>query len=285
MLLKLPGNPPGIRLLTQEEADRLGAIYPARELPPPSECITCGGKKTFRWWSHAAEGWHPGDAVEVSEFECPCIEQYRLHRFFLYCNIGKAYQRLGWQDFEGDERGRAIAQEWLAKAGAYIDSGAGIIFRGAPGTGKTLLGILALKSLIAESFDCYFTTFNEMLDKFQDTWRDPEERRWFYRRVKNTTVLLMDDPGKEAPARSGSGQPVAAMDELLRHRIAASLPTFVMTNDSKEKFEFRYGSYIASLLTERNAGIVLQGEDYRSKVMDRIRSEVDLGIKRPLVLR
>jgi DNA replication protein DnaC len=283
MLLKLPGNPPGIRLLTEEESGKLRAVHPS--LPTPENCITCEGRRTFRWWSHAAEGWNPDDGSSIEDFECPCIEQYKLHRFMLHCNIGLLYQRLNWNDVEADPSKVEVVHEWLRDSPAYIQAGVGLILRGTPGTGKTLLGALLLKGLIAQGRDVYFTTFNEMLDFFSSTWRDNDEKKWFSKRVKNAAVVMVDDPGKESGERRGSGMPIAAMDEVLRHRIAASRPTIITTNDSKEKFTLRYGEYIASLLTERSASIRLEGSDYRERARARVLDEVKQKLTRPLVLR
>lgn len=284
MPLKLPGNPPGIRLLTEEETSRLQEVHPPSSMPLPENCITCRGKQTFRWWSYAAEGWNPDDGASIEEFECPCIEQYILHRYLLHSNVGLLYQRLSWHDVVAEADKVAVVKEWLADADAYIQAGVGIILRGDPGTGKTLVGTLALKALIGRAHDCYFTTFNEMLDFYSSTWRDNAEKKWFNRRVKNATVVMIDDPGKESGERRGSGMPIAAMDEVIRHRIAGSQPFIIATNDSKEQFEFRYGEYIASLLTERCASIKLLGADFRPSARDRVLDEVRQKITRPLVL-
>ena len=284
MPLKLPDNPSGIRLLTEEESSKLRAVHPASALPLPEHCITCGGSKTFRWWSYAAVDYTDDGSTSVEEFECPCVEQYLVHRYLLHCNIGLLYQRLSWRDVVIDPSKYAAITEWLADADAYIQAGVGIILRGDPGTGKTLLGALAIKNLIGRGHDCYFTTFNEMLDFYTSTWRDNDEKKWFTKRVKNATVLMIDDPGKESGERRGSGMPIAAMDEVIRHRIAASRPLIITTNDSKEQFEFRYGEYIASLLTERSASIRILGEDFRPLARQRVLDEVKQGLVRPLVL-
>lgn len=285
MSLKLPSIPPGVRLLTEQESSRLRLTYPASELPAPKDCITCRGTGKFRWWSYAAADYDGTDtSYSIEEFECPCEDQYQLHRYMLHCNIGLSYQRLGWNDVFAAQKAVEVIREWLAKSDAYFQAGVGVILRGNPGTGKTLLVTLALKHLIGLGYDVYFTTFNEMLDMFTATWRDNDEKRWFHRRIKNAGVLGLDDPGKESAERRGSGVPIAALDEVIRHRVAASRVNFVATNDNREKMKFRYGDFIDSLLTERSASITVTGSDFREQARNRLLDEVEQGITRPLVL-
>lgn len=271
-------NPPAIRSLTAEESERLKTKHP--DLPStPEECPTCKGTKKFTWWDDPASV----DRITV-EYECPCVEQWVLHRFFLNAGVDKAYQQLGWADMSWCEPGAiAEAQGYLDREAQYVANGFGIIFYGGKGTGKTALATLMLKSLLAASHDGFFTTFNAMLETFTAGWHEPEEKEWFHRRIKNAGVLVIDDPGKEMKGRIAL--PEALLDEVIRHRTAGLRPTFITTNSDMKVFAERYGEYVMSLLHERAMTYRFTGTDARENYRLRMHDEIDAGLTRPLVIR
>lgn len=271
--------PKTIHALSTPDSLRLKELYPERDLPAtPDQCITCRGRKTFLWWDDpASEGRQP------VEYQCPCREQWMLHRFLLNAGIPRSYQVLGWSDLTWIEAGaQTKATEYLDRREAYVNGGLGMILHGGKGTGKTLLVALILKALLAQGHDCYFTTFNALLDVFTGGWHDAEMKRWFHRRIQNAGVLGLDDPGKEMEGRVQL--PPAVLDELIRHRVSDLRPTFVTTNDSLAQFQTRYGEYVFSLLRERSTTYEFKGQDSRDLARGRFHEEIALGLTRPVVL-
>lgn len=300
-MFELEPLPPGIRLLTNPEAERLKKRHP--KLPAsPQHCPTCKGKGTFSWWSP--------DTNEPVEWKCNCPDQWVLHRYLLHSNVLKGYQRLGWRDATNVEAG-AIDKVWdyIDNAESYVDAGYGLILHGLVGNGKTLLSSLVFKALLAQGHDGYFTSFSEMIGLYTQGWRDNEERAWFHSRVKNTTVLVLDDIGREfsqtkyeyrspkelrAIRESGdkdygrvdfaSGLSESTFDEVLRHRIAAALPTIITTNLDMNKLGETYGGNVLSLLKERSATYQFAGQDFRGRAEERLATEMRLKLTRPLVI-
>lgn len=267
--------PPGIRLLTNPEADRLKKRHPG--LPAsPQHCPTCKGKGTFLWWS---------PENEPAEWKCNCPDQWVLHRYLLHSNVLKGYQRLGWRDATNVEAG-AIDRVWdyIDNAEGYVDAGYGLILHGLVGNGKTLLSSLVFKALLAQGYDGYFTTFSEMIETYTAGWYDAEERAWFHRRVKNTTVLVLDDIGREFKAGGARTLPESTFDEVLRHRIAAALPTIITTNYDMNKLGEAYGGNVLSLLKERSSTYQFAGQDFRDRAEARLQTEVRNKLTRPLVI-
>lgn len=282
-MLSLPPLPPGVRLLTDEEVRRLSLISEAP--PPPEQCITCLGTGTFRWWSYA----DPSQAtVEpyVDAFKCPCVDQWQINRYLLNANVLKAYQQLSWRDATHVDPAAAEAvMDYTEHAEAYLQAGLGLILHGSTnGTGKTLLATLLAKGLLARGVDCYFITFSDLIDRLADGWKDLDAQQWFQRRVKNVSVLVIDDIGKEYQGKKQSGLPQSAFDSVLRHRVASALPTLLTTNLDLGGLHRDYNTAVMSLLSERCKAQEVVGTDFRKRSNDRLVDEaVRLGLTRPRV--
>lgn len=282
----LPPLADAVRTLSNEELDRLRKLYPG--LPRnPSQCVTCGGNGSFLWWNDGR--------TEPVAYDCSCVDQWMLHLFFLNSGVGKTYQRLSWEDAEGVETGaRDKVADWIEHSDAYMRAGCGLILHGTKGTGKSMLSSLVLKWLLNEGYDGYFTTFAEMLSTLMGGFSDSDERVWFHSRMKNASVLVIDDLGREIRKRhvvKGEGMvdrtsPIAeaAIDDVLRHRAASSLPTILTTNLDLNELERDYGSNIISLLRERSVLYEFTGKDWRGDARMRLEREVKLGLTRPIVV-
>lgn len=273
-VLELPPLPSGIRLLTNDESDRLKSAYPPSELPPdPSGCITCRGKGSFLWLD---------DAGQTAEYKCPCLDQWVMHRYFLHCGIGLAYQRYGWNDVKAEPGAIEVIYDYFDNAETYTNAGIGLVLHGKGGTGKTLLSTLILKRLLGEGHDGYFTTWNELIESFTAGWTDKADKVWFHRRVKNAGVLVIDDLGREYKGKVNLTSPT--LDEVLRHRVAASRPTILTTNKDAHQVSQGYGSSIVSLLQERCIAYHFVGESFRERASQRLIDEARKGLIRPVVV-
>lgn len=272
-------NPAGVRTLTEAESTRLRAQYPPSDLPSsPEHCPTCHGKHKFLWWND------PASPTRLAvEYECPCEDQWVLHRFLLNAGVDKAYQQLCWGDMQwANPDAVEVIHHYLATAESYVSNGFGIVMYGSQGTGKTALATLLLKRLLGDGYDGYFTTFNAMIDIFTSGWHDRDDKAWFHRRIKNAGVLVLDDPGKEMKGRAAL--PESLLDEVIRSRVSGLRPTIITTNDDMQAFGVRYGKYVMSLLQERAMTFAFNGQDARVASRQRMHDEVDQGLTRPLVI-
>lgn len=298
--------PRGVRLLSNDESARLARLNPSAG----ATCPTCQGRRAFRWYRHAARGFDAGseDPYEVVTFDCtgvvPCDDQRILTKFLWNAGLGLAYQRLSWEDAKAMEQGaRDCAHEYLWRANDYVNAGVGFILHGEVGNGKTMLASLILKTLLGEGYDGYFTTFSELIDIFMSAWRDPEEKAWFYRRIKGAGILVIDDVGREhkqrrlvsmAEAEKTGRDPglsdyptsvaESVFDEVIRHRVGAARPTIVTTNFDLKRLTEGYGGNVMSLLAERCTDYRMIGGDFRPVAKARLDEEVVLGLNRPVVM-
>jgi DNA replication protein DnaC len=277
-MLELPPPPDGVRTLTNPELARLRERFP-RVPSSPRQCPTCRGKGSFRWWSY------DGGRREIAEYRCNCEAQWLMHLFLLNANVGDSYQRLSWGDMDGVEQGALEKVEaYLNRAEAFVQNGVGMILYGGKGTGKSLLANTILKTLLGKGYGGYFTTFSDMLDIYASGWRDPDEKKWFDRQVRNAEVLVVDDLGREYQGRQQTDLPRASLDSVFRHRIAAGTPTIFTTNLDMTKVHDTYGEHVLSLMRERSSTYQFTGSDYRDVQRLRLIDEIEQGLTRPVVM-
>lgn len=273
-LLQLPPLPQAIRLLTSSESQILNERLPMASVTVEN-CITCHGAKTFLWKDTDGSS---------ALYECPCEDQYVLHRFLLNSGVLLNYQRLGWNDFVHlSAEAATAASDYLDHRDRYVNAGIGMVFTGSRGNGKSLLAHLMLKMLISEGVNCFATTFGDMIDAFAAGWRERSGSRWFSRAVRNAGVLLIDDLGRErhkGPASVGDDM----LETVVRHRVSCQQPTIITTNLSEKEILSGYGGHTMSLLTERSMIVEVTGADRRGEMKERLLTEVKQGLTRPVVL-
>lgn len=271
--LSLPPNPEACLPLYDEDFARLKR-RDDQLWRNPHPCKTCGDKGWFR--RREPDG-------SIAEYDCPCEEQWLLHLWLLNAGIGMAYQRLSLRDVPS-ERTKSVyaALQYIDQIEANLHLGRGLVlWSELKGTGKTLSATLVLKSVLEAGYDGFFTTFPDMLDMYQSTWRDKEERAWFDRRVRNVQFLVIDDIGKEGQQRSRDVSE-SMVDLVLRARNAAALPTIITTNRTPEEMDQGYS--VASLLSGTFQAVEINGADYRDIQNDEAKRDASDGVRRPVVM-
>lgn len=272
MLHTLPPVPSSIRFLTNAQAERVNSIYSTTS---KDSCSTCHGTKTFRWYTEGR------DIDSVEEFQCPCDDQWRLHRRFLHSGITESYQQLGWADFiELHDDAAAWAIDYIDNAEYAVGSGMSAIIWGTRGSGKSMLSNLMVKRLIADGIDCYTNTFSGILEAFSSGWKSEADRDWFNDRIRNAPLLLIDDVGRERNKGAGSlGE--NTLEEVLRYRTSRSMPTLITTNVPPEELSKGYGFHTMSLLSENAIDFRFEGEDRRVEIRKRKAAEYAARVTRP----
>jgi DNA replication protein DnaC len=281
-LLELPS--PGIQIPTLKDTENRLLIQrdPTAQITL-ANCVTCWGRKTFRWYLDASR-------TDIGTFRCPCESQYLLYKWMLNSGIRKQYQRLGWTDLVSlDDSVKGPLNDFLSNSEWYLDSGHGLIINGEKGNGKSLLAYLLLKSLIAKGTGVYATTFADMVSAFTGGWDDKEQERWFERTVRNARVLYIDDLGREYKSKAqatGMGSPGERMLEaVIRSRVASDQTTIITTNLKRDQIEQGYGGHTMSLLTECSEILTVPGtEDWRPRKAEWDRTEIREQLTRPIVL-
>ena len=209
-----------------------------------------------------------------------CKGQLQLYKHYLKAGIGFNYQKLGWEDFHGDEKALDLAKIYLGKHKEFVKGGMGLMLHGTWGTGKTLLTSLVAKELVKLGYTVYFATFTQMVDEFTRGWGSNEDKARFEAKVVKSDVFFLDDVGKEFRTKNNLSE--ATFDHVLRQRALDNRPTFITTNMSEVDLAEGYGSAIFSLLKERMIVHNMVGNDYRQFALDRTLDEISNGTVRKI---
>jgi DNA replication protein DnaC len=255
------------KFLSDSDADRLYESYPELRQSADKFCPTCATTKSYVW--------------QGETFPCDCDGQRHLYKHYLNAGIGVLYQRLTWDDYQGDEDAGTIAQQYRDGHLVFVNRGLGLLFLGPFGTGKTMIANLLLKDLVKLGYRCFGTTFASMISMFTSGWKSLEEQQLFEQQIKNSQILLLDDVGKEFKTKTNLAE--STFDDVLRTRIQAGRPTFMTTNMNQADMQEGYGSAVLSLLQEVSITHTFAGNDFRQKARDRSLEESLGGEIRPIV--
>jgi DNA replication protein DnaC len=253
------------RYLDDEDAERLYAEHPDLGKSPDEYCPTCNKTGKYRW--------------RGEEHECDCVDQLQLLKHYLHAGIGMEYQRLDWDDFQGDPQ---VQDELISYVDnpLYLRRGRGLVISGTLGSGKTMLANLVLKEFIKRGKNCYATTYDNAIEMFTAGWRgNIEEKQYWERRFLYSEVLLLDDVGREQRNRMRD----TMLDSLLRQRMVAGRVTLITSDMSEGELRQDYNAAIFSKLQAKAKFFYLSGKSFYEKASQREQDEIDAGEMRPLV--
>jgi DNA replication protein DnaC len=202
------------------------------------------------------------------EHECHCEWQDALRRHYLLANIPMGYWTLGVEEFWGDEKALAAAQQYLDCWEDHKWIGFGIEFYSPRmGVGKTMLATIIAKQLVQRRERVYFTSFRDAVSALSHEAYDAEEQ---IARLRNTPVLVLDEVGK------GWTQAMQSLyahqfEDLIRHRTSGTAVTIMTTNMTPDELNDEY-KRVHSLLSAKQITVHVNGEDARTngakKLMD-----------------
>jgi DNA replication protein DnaC len=153
----------------------------------------------------------------------------RLHESSL---IPKRFKSCSFENFVASNEGQTKA---LATAKAYADSweqmqerGAGLIFSGKAGTGKTHLACAIANAVIDLAVPAKFTTVTNMMRAIKETYSkdsDDSESK-VLQRLSDVPLLVMDEAGMDY----GTDFNKTLLFEVLNSRYENVNPTIILTN-------------------------------------------------------
>ena len=254
------------RIVPQEDAEELYRIYPDLPRNHLTGCPSCGKNNGY-----GLDGVLELDGTMV---KCNCHDQLHRHKHYLNAGIGATYQFVTWKDFVGDQNALGSVVSWVNSLESNVEAGRGLyIWSSVNGTGKTMLGALALKECVMFGYRCYMTTFQNMLSSLKSGWHDAEFDRWYRGKVDSAQVLMIDDVGKELMQTGGFNNEFArqTLDSLLRTRVQQARPTIFTSNLSPGQLQPQYGQAVMSLLTENTYEVAVDGTDFRPSYTSRLK--------------
>lgn len=293
LLHRLPPVPETIDLLTNAEVAHLIDRDPSYWIPTTGEqyqkrCLTCGGRGLFRWYD---------ENNEPVDYECDCLGQHRLWSAMELINIGRVYQRLRWADLtETDPEAIEEVRVWFGNLDYHLTQGIGIYLWGGPGSGKSSLAFLAIKELMRRGVNCFTLDFRGLIDLYAASFRNEEDKEWLTRRVRNSTVLLIDNMGREIATTLSTNETQMLSSEKLRNwfdplfvellmgRMQSGRPTIITSAREPEWMVQRFGSDMESIFTSMMVVNPRGGNFFHRGQAERGATEHRLILTRPITL-
>lgn len=166
-----------------------------------------------------------------------------------------------WRD--GEKHPRELITCYLTKLEKMNAKGLGLVLWGPNGTGKSAAAVVIAKEFRRRGYAVLFFEAASLKDAVIGKMAfDEMETVW--ERARSVPVLILDDLGKGT--QDGVGFGARLLDDLLRHRSANKLVTFITTNmDPRETLGKELNASTMSTLKECMIPVQITGDDRRNE--------------------
>lgn len=152
--------------------------------------------------------------------------------------------------------------------------GYGLLFLGDNGVGKTLFLSFTLMRAIRMGYTAYYTTLPQLDYDTKCGFKDGkafDRLRW----LLTSDFLAVDEMGKEK-FKSGDSYIRTQIERILKDRFDNSLPVLLASNANMSSLESTYGTSLTSILIGKYRSVTLESGDFRERLGERMRKEMDL---------
>jgi DNA replication protein DnaC len=185
------------------------------------------------------------------------LEKSGIHRRYQGCTIDSLFgQRAPLQSADA----RAAILQYVEDLEKNIKSGRGLILMGPVGTGKTSAAIAVLQYGLQRDYGGMFIGMSSLLDTLFTT-KEKSREEWleFERRLRETTLLVIDDLGTEKP----DGWVQIKLDSIINERYNRMKPVVVTTNLDAQGLKHTYSARIIDRLRQTNKVLAFPGPSLR----------------------
>jgi len=213
------------------------------------------------------------------ELGCKCRFRMMLYEQAAKANVPIGLLSTKFSDFGVGQDGNEILTDLKGKwhgivygIEKVVKDGKLIVVSGPNGTGKTMMACIAIKSAIASHLTAQYVLFNQLVDSFLNKGTDLLDK------ALCVDLLVIDEVGKEYKKLNQFGEYDTtsnmasyckyAFEHAVKVRSDAGLATFVVTNDTIEEIQAKYGgvdsalsSVLCAATTEK---LFHSGIDFRS---------------------
>ncbi|SUP42420.1 DNA replication protein [Veillonella criceti] len=183
-----------------------------------------------------------------------------------YYGIYKRYQKVTLEDMtvlDVNKEAFDVIKEYAEHVVHKLDVGLGLIIKGPVGTGKTTAAVAIMKEAIQNKRSPYFISMISLLDKLMSL-RDQEERYEFEQRIKNCSLLVLDDLGGEYIGKDKDESfMLKRIMSIIAERNQRSKSTIITTNLKIKELKERYDERVIDRLGSTNQIITLSGPSLR----------------------
>jgi len=195
---------------------------------------------------------------------CICLRKFRVARRLLkFHNFPSQHLKVPSELAFAEvvkKQDKEIIQKFKKNIKKAIGCGLSFFFYGSNGIGKTTSAVKLIEDICfyfgqkgsyEPEVNYWFSTASDVFNMY---FNDKKE----FERVKNVTILLVDDFGKETfgvdSSENANKQYLRIYDELIRHRSNNSLTTIFTTNIMKENLPDFFDKSIMSLIGIQKIG-------------------------------
>lgn len=185
------------------------------------------------------------------------LERAGVHKRYQGCTIESFFENK-----LPPQIGDAMAQivQYIEELEKNIKCGRGLILMGPVGTGKTSAAIAVLQYGLQRDYGGLFIGMSSLLDTiFTTKERNREEWVEFERRLRETTLLIIDDLGTERP----EGWVQIKLDSIINERYNRMKPVIVTTNLDAKGLKNTYTERIIDRLRQTNKILAFPGPSLR----------------------
>lgn len=164
-------------------------------------------------------------------------------------------------DTDDKRRALSVARDFAEQFEANMRRGAGLVFAGLPGTGKSHLAAAIMLQLV-DSRSVRYTTCMGLIRMVRDTWRrDSEvtERQVLRMLCDDLDLLVIDEIG----AQYGTDGEQNLLFEVMDRRYSGMRPTILLTNQDKDGFRTFVGDRVFDRLRETSRWVAFDWPSYR----------------------
>jgi DNA replication protein DnaC len=167
-----------------------------------------------------------------------------------------------------DEKRKAlsVAQDFAQNFDARMRAGAGLIFAGLPGTGKSHLAAAIMLDLVGR-YSVRYITCMALIRAVRDTWRKDSEwnERAMLRHLCHELDLLVID---EVGVQYGTDGEQTVLFEILDRRYSDMRPTILLTNQDKDGFKSFVGDRVFDRLRETARWVPFDWPSFRGQARE-----------------
>lgn len=201
---------------------------------------------------------------------CQCLRKIMVEYRMLEANVPRNLSNKELKDYHAQKSVPFRRfKEFLEKIQTAREKGIGLYIYGPSGSGKSFLGVLALKHAIEQHLMTgFYIKTSHWIKALQDFEKNPHGEKVVEWGVMETDVLVLDDVGKYY--KTSSGYTEAQVDRCIQKRVDDNKITIYTSEESMEDMGKRFGNHILSRLYEKMIEIMLPATgDFRKEVLSK----------------
>lgn len=161
-------------------------------------------------------------------------------------------------------------QRWIAELPHHLERGHGLLLFGDFGSGKTSLGVVLMKEVMARGGSALKVSAMDLSRHAIEKTRFDEQTSW-QDRMDAVDLLVLDDLGAEHE----SGWSRSLVERLIRTRVESNRSMVITTNISGKDAPSIFGSAVHSVLAEAVFPVEVRGK-WRNKVSEDMQAAMRL---------